>query len=105
MAARMLTEETIHAVTQEAAQEARDCGLDDEAFALLVTSKLRLAADQDSLDAGRWAPGVFTLAWNLGELSEQVDRLTGLVQHLEDTLGEVHASVARKPAPRPAGAA
>lgn len=105
MAARMLTEETIHLTTQQAAQEARDCGLNDEAFALLVVSKLRLAADQASLDAGRWAPGVFTVAWTLGELTEQVDRLHGLVQHLEDTVNEVHASVARKPAARPAGAA
>ncbi len=70
-----------------------------------MTSKLRLAADQASLEGGRWAPGVFTLAWNLGELSEQVDRLHGLVQHLEDTVNEIHASVARKPAARATGAA
>lgn len=101
MAARMLTEQTIHQVTQEAAREARDCGLDDEAFALLVTSKLRLAADQASLEAGRWAPGMFTLAWTMGELSERLDHLQGLVEHLEDTVNEIHAATAPEAARLP----
>lgn len=105
MAPVTLTEAEIRTVTTEAAQEARDCGLDDAAFALLVVSRLRLAADEAALEAGAWQPGVFSLAWRIGEMAEQIDRLHGLVEHMGDALGEVHASVARKPAARAAGAA
>lgn len=94
-----LTTAESDAATLAAGREAEELCLDEAQTEAHLAMKLRLAADAKALEVGACAPGLAWIAFQLGEfgeLSEQVDQLRALAEHLEDSIGHIEDAVVGK---------